>query len=46
MGTINGRFQRSTPSSFKRDLKSVEEIFFKNGIDYRIFTIDLRMSEQ
>ena len=46
MGTINGRFQRSTPTSFKRDLKSVEEIFFKNGIDYRIFTIDLRMSEQ
>lgn len=46
MGAINGRFQEGTPSSFKRDLKGVEDIFFKNGIDYRIFTIDLRMSEQ
>lgn len=46
MGTINGRFQDGTPNSFKRDLKGVEEVFYKNGIDFRVFTIDLRMSEQ
>jgi len=28
------------------DLRNVEQLFTKEGIDYRVFTIDLRMSEQ
>lgn len=46
MGTINARFQRGTPQSFRMDLRNVEQLFTKEGIDYRVFTIDLRMSEQ
>jgi len=46
MNLVNGRFTSGAPRDHKRDLDNVEDVLNKNQIDHRIFTIDIRLSEQ